>query len=272
MSIPHSWRGQAFNQSPDSQNQIHSDELAKEYGFRGGLVPGVTISAYLVHPAVVAWGEDWLSRGHAHIVVGKPLYDDLHFQVQVSETTDHSCHAVLVDEEGTHCANAFVNLPEQPPDKPVRRYDAFAQPAVQPPNATRSVMEELQSTGMNAFRYQWNHDHPMSTYLKNQEQMPDLLNGKRARYANSSFMLGLTNWVLSGNVYMNPWIHLQTDSQHYAPVPLQSALIVECAITDLFEKKGHEFVDVQVDAYLEQTDEPVMSASLRAIYQLRAPK
>lgn len=271
MSIAQSWRGQAFNQSPDSENQIHSDQMAQAYGFRGGLVPGVTISAYLIHPAVVAWGEDWLSRGHANIVVAKPLYDDLHFEVQVSEATDNSYHSILVDEQGTHCANAFVNIPESPQGKPVRRHDQFAEPGALPLNASRSIMEELQSTSMNAFRYQWSEHHHMSTYLKNVDQMPDLLTGK-ASFANSAYMLGLTNWALSGNVYMNPWLHLQTDSQHFSPVPLGSNLIVECAITDLFEKKGHEFVDAQFDVYLEQTEEPVMSASLRAIYQMRPPK
>ena len=44
---------------------------------------------------------------------------------------------------------------------------------------------------------------------------------------------------------------------------------IESAITDLFEKKGHEFVDLDVAAYLLDTQQPVMSARLRAIYQLR---
>ena len=48
------WQGVAFNQAPDSANEIHGDRVAKQYGFRGGLVPGVTISAYLLHPAVEA--------------------------------------------------------------------------------------------------------------------------------------------------------------------------------------------------------------------------
>ena len=40
-----SWQATALNTAPDSENQIHSDEMAKEYGFKGGLVPGVTVSA-----------------------------------------------------------------------------------------------------------------------------------------------------------------------------------------------------------------------------------
>ena len=51
------WSATALNTAPDSENRIHSDELAKEYGFEGGLVPGVTISAYLVHPLVERWGR-----------------------------------------------------------------------------------------------------------------------------------------------------------------------------------------------------------------------
>ena len=47
-----SWQATALNTAPDSENQIHSDELAKEYGFKGGLVPGVTVSAYLLHPVI----------------------------------------------------------------------------------------------------------------------------------------------------------------------------------------------------------------------------
>ena len=56
------WSATALNTAPESENKIHGDELAKEYGFEGGLVPGVTISAYLVHPLVEIWGKDWLDR------------------------------------------------------------------------------------------------------------------------------------------------------------------------------------------------------------------
>jgi len=65
MSIPQPWQAEAYNQVPESENRIHSDEVARRFGFRGGLVPGVTVTAYLCHPAVDAWGMDWLARGRA---------------------------------------------------------------------------------------------------------------------------------------------------------------------------------------------------------------
>ena len=32
------WSAVAFNTAPDSENRIHGDDLAKEYGFEGGLL------------------------------------------------------------------------------------------------------------------------------------------------------------------------------------------------------------------------------------------
>ena len=65
-----------------------------------------------------------------------------------------------------------------------------------------------------------------------------------------------------------PWVHLETESQHYRAVPNGSELFVEAEIVELFEKKGHEFVDLDVAAFLPG-DAPVLGARLRAIYKLR---
>ena len=74
------WSAEAFNQVPDSQNEIHGDRVSKLFGFEGGLVPGVTVSAYLLHPGVVAWGRDFLDRGRSHVRVISPLYDGERFE------------------------------------------------------------------------------------------------------------------------------------------------------------------------------------------------
>jgi hypothetical protein len=263
------WNAEAFNQSPDSSNRIHSDEVAREFGFKGGLVPGVTVSSYLTHPAVEAWGMDWLSRGRAHVVVGKPLYDTYQFRVDLSGETEQSYHAILSDQEGTQCANGFIEIPDSLPAPPVMRGDPVLQKDHPIPQATRQEMEKLKAEGMYALPARWDDGNNMATYLRARGQMPELLRFDGGAYANTSYMLGLTNWVLAGNAYMNPWIHLQTDSQFFAPVPDGSELICECRVADLFEKKGHEFVDVIVDVYIRQSRQAVMSAMLRAIYKLR---
>jgi hypothetical protein len=269
MSIPQLWQAEAYNQVPESENPIHSDEAARRYGFQGGLVPGVTVTAYLCHPAVDAWGMDWLERGYARVVASKPLYDRKRFRVELSEASASAYDATLIDEDGTRCATGSVELRDTLPSPPSMRGDPCIDEGFHRPSASREVMEELRERGLHALRARWNTAAEMVGYLRDASQMPKLLRSDGAGYANTAFVLGLTNWALAGNVKLGPWLHLQAESQNHQPIPRDSELVVESAIADLFEKKGHEFVDLDVAAYRLETQQPVMSARLRAIYQLR---
>jgi hypothetical protein len=53
------YRVKARNTSTNSENKIHDDATARRYGFRGALVPGVTVYAYLTEPVVAAFGPAW---------------------------------------------------------------------------------------------------------------------------------------------------------------------------------------------------------------------
>ena len=271
---PVNWQAQAFNPSEDSENQIHSDEMAKAYGFKGGLVPGVTVSSYLMHPALISWGDSWLDSGYAKIVVHKPLYDGYQFDVEIENHSDFGYKASLKDEKGTCCATAIVNLVQQKGLAPTLRGDPILSTNQTKPLASRENMEKLKLDGMCALPAKWSEKTNMSTYLIDPSSMPELHNFsssiKDDTYANGSYLLSLSNWILAGNAYMNPWIHLQTESQYYSAVPNNTDLIVECNIEDLYEKKGHEFVDLRVNAFNKKTSLCVMTTSLRAIYKLRS--
>ena len=269
MSIPQPWRAEAYNQVPESENRIHSDDVARRYGFRGGLVPGVTVTAYLCHPAVEAWGMDWLARGYARAVVSTPLYDRQRFRVELAEATASAYGAALIDQDDTRCATGSVELRETPSSPPPMRGDPRIEEDFDRPSASREVMEALRERGLHALRARWSSAAEIVGYLRDSSEMPELLRSDGGGYANTAFILGLTNWALAGNVKMGAWLHLQTESQNHRPIPRDSELVVESAIADLFEKKGHEFVDLDVAAYLLETQEPVMTARLRAIYQLR---
>ena len=269
MPAPQPWQAEAYNQVPESENRIHSDEMARRYGFQGGLVPGVTVTAYLCHPAVEAWGMDWLERGYARAVVSSPLYDRKRFRVELRDATTCAYEGVLTDADGTRCATGRVELPEAVPTPPSMRGDPRLGEGFQRPRASREVMQELRERGLHALRARWNTAAEITSYLRNASEMSELLRPDGGGYASPAFSLGLTNWALGGNLRMEAWLHLQTESQNYRPIPRNSELLVESTIADLFEKKGHEFVDLDVAAYLLDTQEPVMSAKLRAIYELR---
>jgi hypothetical protein len=267
MSIPVSFRGEAFNPVPDSENRIHSDEVARAYGFRGGLVPGVTVSACLLQPAAVAWGRDWLARGRAHVVVHSPVYDGEPFAVEVEQASDDAYQAVLVDPHGVRCATAQVSLPASAGTPPARRGDPLLARGADRPVASRAALESLRAAGLHAMPARWSEGADMIRYLRDPAAMAPVFRDEGL--ANPSFVLGLTNWVLAGNVRMSPWLHLETESQHYAVVEKDTGLVVEAAVVDLFEKKGHEFADVDVHVFRVADDGPVARVRLRAIYRMR---
>ena len=262
------WNGIAFNQSPNSANQIHGDEIAQKFGFKGGLVPGVTISSYLLHPAVEAWGLPFLARGQAHVRVGSPLYDEEAFSVEITSQADDAYSAQLVRPDGSISATAEVTLPEMAAAPPTRRGDPLVPDGFKPPVASVETFERLQADGCLAFPYHWGPRHNMKTYLRDDSAMPALLRGDTG-YANMAYILGISNWVLSGNAHMNPWVHLETRSQNYAPVAPDTRLVAEMVVAGTFEKKGHEFVDADVHLFNEADDSCVATISLRAIYRLR---
>ena len=53
----------AYNSARQSENKMHDDSVARQFGFLGGLVPGVDVYAYMAHPAVGRWRRAFLERG-----------------------------------------------------------------------------------------------------------------------------------------------------------------------------------------------------------------
>ena len=99
---PVEWSIVAQNLPEHARNPIHTDAGAQAAGFPRALVAGVTTYAYMTHPLVVAWGEDWLARGGGEIRYRRPVFDqDVLRCVPVFED-----NAVLVE--------AITSEPEQP--------------------------------------------------------------------------------------------------------------------------------------------------------------
>lgn len=268
MRVPSSWSGVAWNPVPHSENRIHGDEGARRHGFEGGLVPGVVVSACLMHPAVAAWGRDWLERGRAEAVVQRPVYDGEAFDVQVADADARRYRAALVGPGGTPRATAEVALPDAPPDPPVRRGDPVLRRGHARLPASRETFERLRERGFGAVRARW-PEAEITSYLADPAALPAVLRPDGEGLASPAFFLGVTNWALAANVHLTAWLHLQTGHQSFAAIPPGTELVVELAVADLFEKKGHEFVDVDVAAFRSDDDAAVMRCRLRAIHRLR---
>lgn len=262
------WTAEALNTAPDSKNEIHGDKLAKEFGFKGGLVPGVTISAYLLHPVIEKWGIEWLNNGFAKCMITSPLYDKEKFEVISEEVSEEKIFTTLYKSDQTICANAEAALSKNSVKSPKLRGDKIVSQDYVGPQATKDIWDKLKKEGCFSFRYLWGGENPL-IYLRDPNQLPDLLNPKKEGFANLCFLLGCSNWILASNAYMNPWIHLQTKSHNFRAVPMGTSLITEMQVKDCYDKKGHEFIDVDVNLFDERDEECIMMINLLAIYKVR---
>ena len=263
--------GIAYNQATASENQIHSDDVARQYGFRGGLVPGVTTYAYLVQPAIVAWGLRWLERGSASVVLEKPLYEDAKFEVTAKADGPNAYTGEVRDSGEIVCARGEVALPADASPPPVRRGDPPAPAPAARPEATRATLEALRLGGLGSLHVAWQGEGSNDRYTRELTAMPDLVRPDEGGFANPAYTLGLANSVLSTNVRLGPWIHVQSELRHFAAIPLGSDLAVEAQVLDLFERGGHEFVELDVAVFIEP-ERPALRVLHRAIYRLRPPR
>ena len=262
------WQATALNTAPDSENQIHSDDLAKRYGFKGGLVPGVTISAYLLHPVIESAGMGWLEKGYAHCKITSPLYDGENFEVISESSREGQTNTFLKNEDGKIIANAESKILENIFSKPKYRGDPLIQEDFKAPVASFAEWKNLKKEGCKAFKFHWGGDNPL-IYLSDEKKLPLILQPSKSGHANLSFLLGCANWILAGNAFMNPWVHLQTKSQNYKTVSLETTLIAEMSVIDFYEKKGHEFIEVEVNLFEEKSKQCCMSINQLAIFKLR---
>src|SRR6185295_7814795 len=107
------YRVRARNTSADSENKIHDDTVAASYGFRGGLVPGVTVYGYMTVPIVARFGHDWLERGSMQVKFHQPFYEGEEVTVLCEVDTDSEPLKITViaqRADGTACATGLATV------------------------------------------------------------------------------------------------------------------------------------------------------------------
>jgi hypothetical protein len=266
------YRVRAVNTSPDSENRIHDDEIAPKYGFHGGLVPGVTVYGYMTVPLVERFSNDWLAHGSMQLRLHRPFYEGDLVVVSIGEV-DHDAVPVQVtvtaaQQDGSVCATGLATIagdsgwlgklrPEElcggTLPEPERR-----------PVATRGSLTPGLVLGELIERFDSNVTEP--TLTRAGEKLP-LYYGPNA-VAHPSFLLGLSNHLLMRNFKLGPWIHTASDVINFDVVRNGSDVVVRGCITDCYERKGHEFVELDILVLIDG-EKPAQQVHHVVICQLR---
>lgn len=201
-------RARARNTAADAENKIHDDRVAAAYGFRGGLVPGVTIYGYMIPVVLERWGQEWLSHGRINVRFQAPFYEG---EWVVSRCDGREVRAER--EDGTLCALGQVSV-------------GVTQPMVFPSHPLPAMADRPAVTALQA-------GMPLGSILERLD-VADATGIPEA-------LLWMANRILVRNFEMGPWIHVASEVQHHGLAKAAEEITVNGAIQECFERKTRKF-------------------------------
>ncbi|MFN7929988.1 MAG: hypothetical protein U0Y68_19120 [Blastocatellia bacterium] len=235
-----------YNYAFAHDNKIHSDDVAAQFGFKGGLVPGVGVYAYLTHPVVAALGTTWLERGAMIAKFLKPLYHDEKATVRatVTQLVPLTLSLHLHNAEGMLCAVGEASLPTRLSERDSTEFPSRSLPASEArPAATIANLPVAAVLGS----LNWSLDLAAlaSKFLSDMRATLPCYFGAEA-LCHPAHYLAQANEILMANVKLGPWIHTSSAVQHYALSHDGERLSLRGAVVAAEEKRGHEIVTLEL--------------------------
>lgn len=227
------YRTRAVNTATESENKIHDDRVAAQYGFRGGLVPGVTVYGYMAVP-LVEHVPDWLERGWMNVRFLAPVYDGDEVVVRGAVAADGS---IQLNVEERAIATAAIQASVTPPTE---HYPEKPLPKTRPAPSLDNLIP--------------------GTVLGSVVEKLDLVEPRA--------VLQLSNEMLVRNFNLGPWIHVGSEIQNYCAVRSGDEISARGLIHERFERKGHEFVVIDV-MLITNGDRLAQTVRHTAIYKPR---
>ena len=263
------YRVTARNTSATSENRIHDDAVARQYGFPGALVPGVTIYAYLSHPLVTSFGRSWLERGTATVRFLKPIMAG-ELVVVAGEVTGRTPRAVEATVTASTpsgvCATLAATVPAGLPiPVDLARYPSAPLPADRPP-ANRQQFDAIEVLGSPATDYDRARAAEYLTAIGDDCAIYDGPEG----VVHPAFLLTQANRALSGNVRVGPWVHAASTVRHLGLARVGDTLTTRGRVRSLYERKGREYVELEL-VIVAGAKRPLAHVLHTAIYRLPAP-
>jgi hypothetical protein len=223
----------AVNTATDSDNRIHDDRVAAEYGFQGGLVPGVTVYGYLASAAIEYFGIEWLRRGAMDVRFFQPFYDGEDVAIAIEKIDDGR---IRIDA-GRASAVAWIQSESLPTDYP----------SESPASAAVAASREVMTAGLTLGTL----SKTLDLSLPGMSAPLDPSIGPE-RFAHPAVILSLANELLMQNFVLGPWIHSSSEVRNASMARAADLVQVRGNIKDAYERKGHELVVLDVAILSEE--------------------
>ena len=237
------------NASTQSENRMHSDDVARQFGFKGGLVPGVTVFSHMTQPLVARHGVAWLTRGTADVSFGKPAYEGELLSIHTTDSGNETRVLTCTNEQGVELARMSAALPATTANPDSRGDIPPAPPLHERPTVTWDLMEINQP--FPALAWMPTQEENLEWCADVRDALPLYREGD-APLLHPGLILRQANFALRKRFIIPAWIHASSRIAFFEPLRAGAAYEVRAIPVEKWHHKGHEFVRLYVALRREQ--------------------
>jgi hypothetical protein len=224
----------------DACNLMGEDAFARKHGFKSGLVPGITIYAYMSRSLVDFSGADWLKRGSAEVEFHAPVYegDEIRIAGHLESVTRNGTLRIeyhAENQQGLICGTGFADIPPHPPEPEPSRSDYPAGDG-----ARRAITFENLKTGkpLQPILSPFNR----STHWEYCEKTVHDHHPAYRERIHPGWLLLQANALLTANYELPPWIHVSSVVQNYYAQEQECLVETRGTVIEKFELRGDHYL------------------------------
>ncbi len=235
------YRIKASTSSLTPSNRIHDDEYARRCGYRGALVPGASIYAYIARSLAELLGREWLERGSAEVRFTLPAYEGEEIRIS-GEIRSMTAEGILcidcraMNPGGEICATGTATLPRDsiacPPE--LENYPA----GKHRPRRTISLQSLKVGELLNPVRSEFTRQTHWAYCQK-------IIRDHHPLFQNlihPGWLLSQTGNILAENYDLAAWLHIGSTVRHYGAQSDECIVETRGRVSDKFELKGNHYL------------------------------
>jgi hypothetical protein len=246
------YRVKALKSGGDASYPICDDSCARRYGYKAGLVPGVSIFAYMSRSLVEFLGRDWLERGFAEVAFHHPAYEGEEIRVagQLASITKEGTLCVefrAENPQGMACGTGVARLPvHRPQPEPTLADYPSRQREVPRPISLQSLKAGERLAAITAAFDRSTHWEYCEKAVRDHHPIYRQL-------VHPGWLLSQADLILTANYDLPPWIHVSSAVQNYHAQEQECTVTTRGRVIEKFELRGNHFVVLDVAIFAGQS-------------------
>jgi acyl dehydratase len=231
--------------SADISNPIHSTEVAKQYGFGGALVGGVTVWGWATPTIIEALGGSWLDHGWAEFSFRQPTYPGDRVRIVAEDEGSGAWTVTMSNQDDVDCTVGRVGLGD------AEWIDEFVTPARMTAEPKPDPMPVLTLDHARVGE-DWvpnlvdaTADFAGEFATEQQHSSDPRFTGDRPRL-HPAWTAGWAEGLLRHNFAIPSSMHTRSRVQHLAPIRAGTKVTGGAHLIEVYERRGHHFCNFDV--------------------------